>query len=136
MIDLLSSVFGLFLFESSWDEFNPLLHTLFIFGEGFLEAFPINMSQDMMRLPVEVSEGQLTEELIGLFCAWYNVWLILAVVEVCCGTQLLILLPFSELLYLRQVAWKLMAIQSAFDLFGICKLKKRVVQKKGFKIRR
>lgn len=35
------------------------------FGEGFLEAFAVNVPQDVMRLPVEVSEGQLTEELIA-----------------------------------------------------------------------
>lgn len=53
---------------------------------------------------------------LRLFCAWHNMWLILAVVELCSSTQLLILLPFSELLKLLQVAWKLMAIQRALDL--------------------
>lgn len=27
------------------------------FGVGFLEAFPVNMSEDVMWLPVEVPEG-------------------------------------------------------------------------------
>lgn len=53
---------------------------------------------------------------LRLFCAWHDMWLILAVVELCSSTQLLILLPFSELLKLLQVAWKLMAIQRALDL--------------------
>ena len=35
------------------------------FGEGLLEAFPVDMSQNMVRLPVEMSEGQLTEELFA-----------------------------------------------------------------------
>lgn len=35
------------------------------FGESFLEAFPVNVSQDVMGLPVDVSDGQLTEELIA-----------------------------------------------------------------------
>lgn len=43
-------------------------------------------------------------------------WLILAVVEVCSGIELLILLPFGEPLQLLQVAWKLVAIQGTFDL--------------------
>lgn len=79
-----------------------------------------------MWLPVEVSEGQFTEELVAgeigqnskemqqfagvsapkppnnislrLFCAWHDMWLILAVVEVCSGAQLLIFLSFSEVL--------------------------------------
>lgn len=80
------------------------------------------MSEDVMWLPVEVSEGQFTEELVAgetdgkfkqdatiyrchppvnkislrLFCAWHDMWLILAVVEVCSSTQLLIFLSFSE----------------------------------------
>lgn len=33
-------------------------------GEGFLEAFSVHVSQDVTRLPVEVSEGQLAEKLI------------------------------------------------------------------------
>lgn len=53
---------------------------------------------------------------LRLFCAWNNVWFILLVVELCCSTQLLIFLPFSEILQLCHVAWELMAIQSAFDL--------------------
>lgn len=36
------------------------------FGEGFLVAFPVDMFEDMVRLPVEVSEGQLTEQLIAV----------------------------------------------------------------------
>lgn len=43
-------------------------------------------------------------------------WLILAVVELCCSTQFLIFLSLSEVLQLRQVAWKLVAIQCTFDL--------------------
>lgn len=35
------------------------------FAEGFLEAFPVNVSEDVMWLPVEVSECQLAEELIA-----------------------------------------------------------------------
>lgn len=35
------------------------------FAEGFLEAFPVDVSEDVMRLPVEVSERQLAEELIA-----------------------------------------------------------------------
>ncbi len=53
---------------------------------------------------------------LRLFCARHNVRFILAVVELCCCAQFLILLPLSELLQLRQAAWKLVAIQSAFDL--------------------
>lgn len=34
------------------------------FGESLFKAFPIDMPQDVVRLPVQVSEGQLTEELI------------------------------------------------------------------------
>lgn len=77
-----------------------------------------------MWLPVEVSEGQFAEELVAektgdnsnkrrekmnrprpnktfslrLFRAWHDVWLILAVVELCSSTQLLIFLPLGELL--------------------------------------
>lgn len=43
-------------------------------------------------------------------------WLILAVAEVCSSTQLLVFPSFGEVLQLLQVAWKLMAIQGAFDL--------------------
>ena len=42
--------------------------------------------------------------------------LILAVVEVRCSAQLLVLLPLGELLQLGQAAGKLVAVQSAFDL--------------------
>lgn len=42
-----------------------MISTALTFGEGFLEAFPVDMSQDVMRLPVEMSECQLTEELIA-----------------------------------------------------------------------
>lgn len=35
------------------------------FGEGFLEAFAVHVSEDVMRLAVEVSEGQLAEELVA-----------------------------------------------------------------------
>lgn len=35
------------------------------FAEGFLEAFPVNVSEDVMWLPVEVSECQFAEELIA-----------------------------------------------------------------------
>lgn len=116
------------------------------------------MSEDVMRLPVEVSEGQLTEQLISatgdnsttnwfrfniqlslpitsvattadgntniqrssvslrLFCTRHDVRLILAVVELRCSTQFLVFLCLSELLQLLQVAWKLVAIQGAFNL--------------------
>lgn len=104
-------------------------------GEGFLETFPVNMSQDVMWLPVEVSQGQLTEELVAgktndttnyrclshpmqtgnssslrLFRACHDMGLILAVVELCSSAQPLILLPSSELLKLLQVARKLVAV--------------------------
>lgn len=39
--------------------------TALTFAEGFLEAFPVNVSEDVMWLPVEVSECQLAEELIA-----------------------------------------------------------------------
>lgn len=80
-----------------------------------------------MRLPVEMSESQFTEELVAgkrdgkiqmrwnnfqvffspshvnnvclrLFCAWHDMWLILAVVEVCSSTQLFIFPSFSKVL--------------------------------------
>lgn len=41
------------------------ISSVLTFGEGFLEAFPINMSKYMVWLPVEVSEGQFTEQLIA-----------------------------------------------------------------------
>ena len=63
---------------------------------------------------------------LRLLCARHNVWLILAVVELCCGTQFLIFLPAGEILQLRQVAGKLVAIQSAFDLKNKRKKKKMV----------
>lgn len=53
---------------------------------------------------------------LRLLCAWHNVRLILAVVELCRSTQFLILLALGELLQLLQVAWKLVAIQGASDL--------------------
>lgn len=53
---------------------------------------------------------------LRLLCAWHNVRLVLAVVELCCSTQFLILLALGELLQLLQVAWKLVAIQGASDL--------------------
>lgn len=43
-------------------------------------------------------------------------WFILAVVKLCRCAQLLVFLPLCELLQLRQVAWKLVAIQRALDL--------------------
>lgn len=67
-------------------------------------AFSCKMMKWQARVPLR------------LLCARHNVWLVLAVVEVCCSTQFLIFLPLSELLQLRQAAGKLMAIQSAFDL--------------------
>lgn len=36
------------------------------FAEGFLEPFSVDMPEDVMRLPVEVSEGQLAEQLIAV----------------------------------------------------------------------
>lgn len=85
-----------------------------------------------------MSKGQLTEKLIArvqtkyisenalciymasenysavvslrLLCAWHDVWLILAVVELSCSTQFLIFLSLSELLQLGQFAGKLVAI--------------------------
>lgn len=36
------------------------------FAKSFLEPFSIYMSEDVMRLPVEVSEGQLAEQLISV----------------------------------------------------------------------
>lgn len=53
---------------------------------------------------------------LRLFCAWHNMWFILAVVELSCSAEFLVFLPLSELLKLLQVAWKLVAIESAFDL--------------------
>lgn len=36
------------------------------FAKSFLEPFSVDMSEDVMRLPVEVSEGQLAEQLISV----------------------------------------------------------------------
>lgn len=47
---------------------------------------------------------------LRLLCAWHDVRLILAVVELCCSTQFLIFLPLSELLQLGQFAGNLVAI--------------------------
>lgn len=38
---------------------------LLTFWKGFLEAFPVDVSQDMIWLPVEMPQGQFTEELIA-----------------------------------------------------------------------
>lgn len=51
-----------------------------------------------------------------LFCTRHNMRLILAIVELRCSAQFLVLLRLSELLQLLQVAWKLVAIQGAFNL--------------------
>lgn len=87
-----------------------------------------------MRLPVEVSEGQFAEQLIWLFCTRHNMRLILAIVELRCSAQFLVLLRLSELLQLLQVAWKLVAIQGAFNLLAICELKEGMVQEKSFEV--
>lgn len=89
-----------------------------------------------MRLSVEMSQGKFTEEMIGLFGARYDVRLILAVVEVCSSTQTLVFLSLGELLQLCQDTRKLVAIESAFDLFVLGELKKRVVKKKGSEVSR
>lgn len=39
--------------------------TALTFAESFLEAFSVDMPEDVMRLPVEVSECQLAEQLIA-----------------------------------------------------------------------
>lgn len=35
------------------------------FGESLFKTFPVDMSEDVVWLPVEMSEGQLTEELFA-----------------------------------------------------------------------
>lgn len=39
--------------------------TALTFAESLLEAFSVDMPEDVMRLPVEVSECQLAEQLIA-----------------------------------------------------------------------